>query len=801
MKKLKLLSLAAIGLSGALMGCTEDISLAEQVNEDYVKSFIERYGLPGEGNTFNMAKHGQVTVKTSKPTNVEVVASEDGKNYSFAYRSNVMGTETIDFDIPASIDEVMLFIDGMFYPTKVGATFDLDHSVRSRGSRDGESWTDLVLAEGKTITTYDESDYDASSKDGRVIFDITSIDEYAKLSHNEGCFNHLGSSLKKYVCEDANTYAKYGNVNDGFTFGTGEHFFYIANVNKPVPEHTYEIGLIYGNGNLKNENHIHLIPIYRTDEVDGASVIHEYYGRADDFPFEKGGFSFIIDFANLEWEFVETEHFRTNNQEKYYAWGFVNDNIEKYGENSLEAKLQRHAQAIADKRIPLFDDLRSNGATDFSPNLPKIDEVSNPWEFYGKYDEYMWSWLNAHTDVKADIDEYPYFRELLAAAFRELPEHAIPYVVKEGDHKYRITYHTAYVPNGHGESAHYTTVNGESLCEIINNHIYCYKGYNIINPGDKNFAFYMKDINTGEIVSTGDANRTKRTESYIDVENETARNGFYFTMLDFDGDGLYNDLVFQNAIPGGYNDGPTFDNYTWYLACEDLGGTGDCDFNDAVFALQYGAGQSINSQFIKVSPLAAGGVYPIYLMWSDGTTDYMVGKELHAWLGNTERDANGHLPFINTNCEAYTEQNYPAATFEYELPAHNGKWFSLDNYIDNLWGTKGTMAGFWVLVDKDDVLKDIANKDVTFSICNTAEILAKYPESMWKVNNNPIDEKTIVPQMMLVTNRWEWPREKMNIELAYPKWTDWIGSSTPTKVQWYGYGFDNAVRDNVVKRW
>lgn len=800
MRKLNLFGLLLAGMSAsALVGCSEDISIADQMNEDYVKSFIEKYGLPGEGNMFNMAKRGQVTVKSSQPTYVEVIAMENGKYYSFAY-CEVSGTQTIHFDIPSNIQDIVLYVNDQYYPTKIGATYDLDHPTRSR---DGEAtvWTDDML-ENVEIQVIDK--FSEELDDGRLIADLSELSEIhpngAMGTHNY--FNHLGIDLKKYVSDDPKVYEQYNNHGNGPWRNGSTQYIDILNVHKQYEDHEYEIGIYYGAGEtLLTSEKVIFIPFYRTGSVkNGASVVTDFYGREDNFSYERAGVEFTIDFAGEgALEFMPTSDFTALNQTKYYSGGFVKDNIATYGDNSLEARLDKHAKAQSE--LPALSVLRENGATDYTPNLPKLEDVEDAWDFYDNYDEYIWNYLEANPGKKADIHEYDQFKQLLATNWREIPEHAIPYVTYEGGQKYRVTYITAYRPKSLGAPVRH---NG-SLMEIQDNHIYAAAGISFTVPGANtakphDFVFYMKDLTTGVIMSSANGSRIKSTAPYIMTENYKAESAFPITMIDFDGDGVYNDFVYQAAWPGTGTPGPKFDEYTWYLACEDLGSTGDCDFNDAVFAIQYVYGNSVTVQNINVRPLAAGGIYPTYLMWSDGNTNYMVGKEIHSWLGEDTRDADGNLPFINTKDESYTDKGAKTATFEWDIPGHDMKRFTFDAFENNLWGKGGTMAGFWLLVDKDNSIAELANQDITFSICDTEAMMAKYP-TLWKVNNHPVSENSIVPQMMLVTQEWEWPIETINIENAYKKWHEWMGSSNPTEVKWYGYQFEEVDRSNVVKRW
>ena len=83
------------------------------------------------------------------------------------------------------------------------------------------------------------------------------------------------------------------------------------------------------------------------------------------------------------------------------------------------------------------------------------------------------------------------------------------------------------------------------------------------------------------------------------------------------GDFDLNDVVFKFAgnVPTVIDEAPTA--ATWILACEDLGGSFDTDYNDVVLKVEHISGQSTAT----VTPLAAGGTLASYVFFQDPTTN------------------------------------------------------------------------------------------------------------------------------------------------------------------------------------
>ena len=112
-------------------------------------------------------------------------------------------------------------------------------------------------------------------------------------------------------------------------------------------------------------------------------------------------------------------------------------------------------------------------------------------------------------------------------------------------------------------------------------------------------------------------------------------------------DGFYDDTDISKADCVGHGNIPAEfaeivdRDIQWVVAFEDLGSTGDYDFNDAVFKVSHVAG----SNQLTVTPLAAGGTYSIEVRWN--------GNNISKYIGDGTYNANNeNLDFhqlINSN--------------------------------------------------------------------------------------------------------------------------------------------------------
>ena len=210
-----------------------------------------------------------------------------------------------------------------------------------------------------------------------------------------------------------------------------------------------------------------------------------------------------------------------------------------------------------------------------------------------------------------------------------------------------------------------------------------------------------------------------------------------------------NDLLFFISAPiNPPHEITTEEENTWIVACEDLGGTYDYDFNDLVFEVTLhttttetstsggsSAGSSVSfSSEVLFRPLAAGGTLPakVYL----GETE--IG-EIHALLG-------GSGTSTSTPINVGPKGSSVSLTGLDPTQVNTG-----ETYYTSIAG---------VLEDIKIVVTNEGDKDA-------AEITA------------PNQDKTSnIPQMLLLPKGWDWPCEQTHIYNVYPEFENWATDMT-----------------------
>ncbi|MDE5904212.1 hypothetical protein, partial [Duncaniella sp.] len=231
--------------------------------------------------------------------------------------------------------------------------------------------------------------------------------------------------------------------------------------------------------------------------------------------------------------------------------------------------------------------------------------------------------------------------------------------------------------------------------------------------------------------------------------------------------------------------------YQWLIAAEDLAGTYDWDFNDAVFAVSAttivdGEENGAKKTRITVEPLAAGGTLPIYVMFNGTITDdqgdgngqelglghYNIGPELHRWLGGYYRNP------INVKEPVASATGTPLSFMV------DGEWSLTDEYQDRpSWSqndVKG-MGGFYILVNPGNSLNYMQTAISRFDVelLNDESHFHKVtpPSSFDKQ-----DQVVVSPEMLCIENSWCWPMEECGIHEVYFNFEQWLkGEAT----EWY----------------
>lgn len=175
---------------------------------------------------------------------------------------------------------------------------------------------------------------------------------------------------------------------------------------------------------------------------------------------------------------------------------------------------------------------------------------------------------------------------------------------------------------------------------------------------------------------------------------------------------------------------------TWVMACEDLGGTFDYDFNDLVFGLRMTPVDGENSK-LELVPLAAGGTLNAEIYY--GAT--RVG-EIHDLVRS---GAPTNVP-LNVDPRTTAVAGTPVT-----LAASISSSTSVNDIAANI--------------------KIVVTKDEETSTNNKDEVNQYNIGYHWKQDGYE------APQVLLLSPGWEWPSEKTFICDIYEDFATWVGDT------------------------
>ena len=258
------------------------------------------------------------------------------------------------------------------------------------------------------------------------------------------------------------------------------------------------------------------------------------------------------------------------------------------------------------------------------------------------------------------------------------------------------------------------------------------------------------------------------------------------------GDFDLNDLVlaFSGAKPIIINEDPEKGG-TWLVACEDLGGSFDIDYNDVVFSVEHISGKTK----AKITPLAAGGTLASYIYFQDpwdSNRDKCFG-EIHQLFGATKVNS-GEYTIIN----AQSRYEKTAAPIEFDVAED---WTMAYYATGDGSGSGYTRNGKDVNMGGFEIRTLTSGSDAPF----TLDINSSAFSGASKIQASVRDEGENVPYILCIPYPytrynypeagkktdyvWAWPVEYMTIcdedgNGPYPDFRGWVQNHN-NNTDWY----------------
>lgn len=329
------------------------------------------------------------------------------------------------------------------------------------------------------------------------------------------------------------------------------------------------------------------------------------------------------------------------------------------------------------------------------------------------------------------------------------------------------------------------------------------KAITIDIPEGTVFGFYLINNGTHKFYSEAEKNH-----EYIRYEDHRGEKACYAASVTIDGskylcfedwyegDFDLNDVVFKFAgnVPTTIDEDLTA--ASWIVACEDLGGSFDWDFNDVIFKVAHISGQ----ETATITPLAAGGTLASYIFFDNPNTpnaeETCLG-EIHQLIGSGACASGEYNPYNVYNTRGTAGQSFTIPVDKDWTMAY----YSSESFIATEQYKEHNMGGFSIRVLKEETpAKDkyLSIKDPDFGL---ASIVAAPGQGD-------------APQMICLpatyelgewTYEWAWSKELQTMadgqgNGSYPRFAGWVNDHN-TNVDWYKYPNDNPVTTVAENKW
>lgn len=220
-------------------------------------------------------------------------------------------------------------------------------------------------------------------------------------------------------------------------------------------------------------------------------------------------------------------------------------------------------------------------------------------------------------------------------------------------------------------------------------------------------------------------------------------------------DGYYSNWIVK-ITPGYF--APTGNSRR--IMCEDLGGSFDFDFNDAVIDVAFEGNGDSYTPIISVQ--AAGGTMPIYVEKKDPN------YELHRMLGKTDNET----AYVPTNVGS--GRTHPIAIYR-GTPVSSDQASQIHIYVNNT---------------KHGGEYEIAGASTPDANGNTSSINVSGGSST--LDGSTLANKTVAPSAFSVPTSVKWMKEEKTIHtLGYEQFPNWVADHTQN-ADWYNYPKANA---------
>lgn len=753
-------------MSLAVAGCSDyDNGYSEQAIK-FAQDFRKTFGDIDPEQDWNLAERQFVTVSTQTESEVKIYAKVDDAYAIVGDYEGIKGTRTLGYDVVEGTTEIIVSDGKEGIKTTANGVVVFGQGTRGtawEGTTEGVTVTKLTGTTEINGVTYRGS---KSPTDAEIKNVLTKVPEY------------------QYNISNGGIYSDFHYTSTG-SFIIYPYYWNTSSINT--------VGIYYTDKN----GEYHEVDIYT---ADGEVEYEETYSqttnkRPNDWGIKLNGSS--------NWETVPNGNFQMNNWSTetdasglrtpfiQYWKGAGNPLGTAQIEKTINAKTfepGKHYLVMIEARLMNESgNINETGSVTFYANDANIVMTSDAFNSHATY--------NGHSEIYSDMDGTK--RMWVRCTPDSNGKIKVGFNLQNIQSNW-FAFNNLKVFNAEHFDADYLTGKKDNFYSSVDRG----QGIRVDIPEGVTFGMYVKKTDTkyGTKAWTLYSEKQKNKDAKYNFDE----NKFCYASTFYMGDQMFigledwpngdcdlNDFVlaFDGCKPIIINEDPK--TSTWLVACEDLGGTFDIDYNDIVFSVEHISGQTT----AKLTPLAAGGTLASYIFFQDplttnGANDKCFG-EIHQLFGVASQ-ASGSYDIINANSRY--EKSAPAITFNvdkdwtmayYSIGEDGGTAYSRSGQSVNMGGFEirtlpiGEDSPATLSIDdsrftgrsiQPSVLEDNAT-NVPFILC------IPYPYTRY--NYPTAGKKT--------SYVWAWPIEYQHITDGtgpYPDFGEWVTDHTK-KTDWY----------------
>lgn len=663
-------------MSLAVAGCSDyDNGYSEQAIK-FAQDFRKTFGDIDPEQDWNLAERGTVTVSTMKESEVKIYAKMGDEYAIVGDYEGVKGTRMLGFDMVEGTKEIVVTDGATAQKTVPGGvvTFGGTRTVHD-GTHDGVTITKLTgdveingetFPQYRTYTNVEVQGMLATVPQGqnniaKVTSDFTYVSTGSFIIYPFYWYTGSENTLGVYYT-DAN-----GNYHEVDIYESkGSRW------NWSDPNNTGELWYSMGETSVVTDDFESKPQDERVDDVNaGGWTITEidntsnYYGfkvLTDSNDGQNDASGIVAPFMEI-WR-SNTVHIGTITLEKEFT--VSKNNVECIVE--VSARLRNQMQNSI-----------GNGQLIFSANGASVDITASGNNTQGVYNNQGLLYTNQNGTKKVFVKCTSDSNGKIKAKFELKGVDANWFSFKD----LKITSYNKNVetpsldaintPTGNLEFPGVNPLPYNGGSDDVYAAFYKGQGIRVDIPAGTKFGMYIKKID-GETPYTIYSEGTKN-EKNPGLVGDNGEHSSHYASTFYVGDKMFigfedwpgstggdydlNDLVlaFSGAKPTIINEDPKAT--VWLVACEDLGGSFDIDYNDVVFSVEHISGKPK----AKLTPLAAGGTLASYIYFQDplGDRDKCFG-EIHQLFG-AEKVKSGEFSIIN----AKSRYEKTAAPIEFDV--------------------------------------------------------------------------------------------------------------------------------------